>query len=142
MNTSRNALRCAFLATAFVLSIFNVTVRAASADDEVGQSAGYVVVPSGTTATEVQDAIVIALGGRGWGIKSNTSDRVVGYLKQRSNEAQLTLVYSTSKIDIFCLGWDINKNTGERKKPEIPRGWIKNIQADITRILSLTVTNK
>jgi len=142
MNIDRNSLRCAFLATTFVVSLFAMTVRAAAADDDAGQSAGYVVVPSGTTVTEVQDAIVMALSGRGWGIKSNAGDRVVGYLKHRSNEAQLTLVYSTSKIDIFCLGWEINKNTGARGKPEIPKGWIKNLQSDITKTLSRTVTNK
>ena len=142
MNIYRNSLRCAFMATAFFLSLFAVTVRAAAADDDIGQSAGYVVVPSGTSATEVQDAIVMALGGRGWGVKSNAGDRVVAYLKHRSNEAQLTLVYSTSKIDIFCLGWEINKNTGARGKPEIPKGWIKNLQSDITKTLSRTVTNK
>ena len=84
----------------------------------------------------------MSLGERGWGIKSNTGDRVVGYLKHRSNEAQLTLVYSTSKIEIFCVGWEINKNTGARVKPEIPKGWIKNIQADITKVLARTATSK
>lgn len=142
MNIYRNSLHCAFLTTALVLSLFTATGRAAAAEDDVGQSAGYVVVPTGITTTEVQDAIVMALGGRGWGIKSNNDDRVVAYLKHRGNEAQLTLVYSTSKIDIFCLGWEINKHTGARGKPEIPRGWIKNIQSDITKILARTVTNK
>ena len=64
-------------------------------------------------------------------MQSETDDRVVGYLKHRSNEAKVTLVYSTAKVEIHCVGWKINKKTGERKNPELPKGWLENIQADL-----------
>jgi hypothetical protein len=59
----------------------------------------------------------------------------VAYLKHRSNEATLTLVYSATKVDLFCVGWKIDKNTGAHLKPEQPAGWLKYIREDLGRLL-------
>ncbi|HVS51597.1 MAG TPA: hypothetical protein VHD62_04520 [Opitutaceae bacterium] len=111
-------------------------------DNELGESVGTVALPANVTPTEVKDAIVKAFTGREWGIKSQGSARVVGYLKHRSNEAQLTLVFDAQKVELFCLGWQIDKKTGAREKPELPKGWIGNIKSDLTKILNRITTTK
>lgn len=142
MNTALRLIRPAVLAVVFSL-LFSLVASTAIADEsELGEAVGTVAVPSGLSADEVKDAIVSALAGRQWGIKSKSDGRVVGYLKHRSNEATVTLVYDTSSIELYCVGWAINKRTGERKKPEQPRGWLKNIQADVTKILNRAITDK
>lgn len=84
----------------------------------------------------------MALSAREWGIKAKTDDRVVGYLKHRSSEATVTLIYNESKIDLFCVGWQIDKKTGVRGKPEQPKGWLNYIKGDITKIFNRTVSKK
>ena len=130
-------------AIAFLLGIFiSSAVSSIAADDNIGQAVGSVVIPAGISASQVKDTIIRAFTGREWGIKSEAEDRVVGYLKHRSNEAQLTLIFDHQKIDLFCLGWQINKKTGEREKPELPTGWINNIKSDITKLFNRAVTTK
>ena len=109
---------------------------------DMGQSAGSVPVPAGLSQTEVQDAIVMVLSARQWGVKEKTTERVVGYLKHRSNEATVTLIYDTSKIDIYCVGWKIDKKTGNREKPEQPAGWLKNIKGDLVKTFNRLATVK
>lgn len=142
MNIKNYLTRRSLVAVAFALLLSQFPAAGALADNDLGQSAGAVVVPSGVTASEVQDAIVMALSGRQWGIKAKTDERVVGYLKHRSNEATVTLIYNNSKIDLYCVGWQIDKKTGAREKPEQPKGWLKNLQVDITKNLNRTITNK
>jgi len=132
MPTLTHLFRRTVLVAAFALCF----LRAAAADgSDLGQSAGSILVPAGASKSEVKNAITSALVARGWTVQSSTDDRVVGYLKHRSNEATLTLVYDESKIDLFCVGWQINKNTGAHEKPEQPTGWLKYLRADIPKIL-------
>jgi hypothetical protein len=125
-------LRCAFWAAA--LTFFVPAVFAAAS--EVGEAAGSVPVPAGISHATVQDAIVKALLGRQWEVQSKGDDRVVGYLKHRSNEATLTFICSETKVDLFCVGWQINKKTGAREKPEQPKGWLNYIRTDLSKILN------
>jgi len=90
----------------------------------------------------VQKAIVTALIGRKWDVKAKTGDRVVGYLKHRSNEATLTLVYDATKVELYCVGWQIDKKTGAREKPEQPERWLRNIQNDLPRFFSRMLATK
>ena len=109
----------------------------AAAAGELGEAVGSISVPGKRSEAEVQDVLVRALIGRQWEVVSKGPDRVVGYLKHRGNEATLTFVYSTSKIDMFCVGWKIDK-AGVRQKPEQPKGWLNYIKGDISKILSRT----
>lgn len=119
-----------------------VPVGSALAASEFGEAAGSVSVPAGVSKEAVQDAIVKALLGRQWDVKSKESDKVVGYLKHRSNEATVTLVYSETKVDLFCVGFQINKKTGVREKPEQPKGWLNYIRSDLGKILNRPAGNK
>lgn len=124
------------LSAVFLLWIAPAVVHAAAAG-ELGEPAGSISVPGTRSEAEIQDVVVRALVGRQWEVVSKGPDRVVGYLKHRGNEATLTIVYSTAKIDLFCVGWKIDK-AGVRQKPEQPKGWLNYIKADISKILSRT----
>jgi hypothetical protein len=135
-------LRGSLVASVLALGLLAVSsVRAAEAEDK-GEHFVDVPVPEGLSASDVKEAIVATLLGRQWGVKSKSDSEVVGYLKHRSNEATVTMVYDNSKVGIYSVGFAINKKTGERKKPEQPLGWLKNLQQDLVRHLNTTITQK
>lgn len=119
-----------FAALAAALSLGSVT---RAAQDDRGTFFASVPVPSAVSKSELPDILVAVLQGREWGVKSKADGAVVGYLKHRSNEATVTLAYDGTKVDIYCVGYQIDKKTGERVKPEQPKGWLKNIQSDLTK---------
>jgi hypothetical protein len=133
-------------AIGLLIAIFSAFVLAAApqaqaAEEELGTAAWTLPVPSGVSQKEVREAIVAALLGRQWAVQSQTDDKVVGYLKHRGNEAQVTFIYTANKVDVFCLGWQINK-AGQRQKPEQPKGWLNNLKADLTKGLNKLATTK
>ena len=131
------------LALVFAFFAFSSAFAAeAPGGDDLGQSVGTIPIPPNLSKAEVKDTIIKAFTHREWGIKSEGDDRVVGYLKHRSNEAQLTLVFDQQKIDMFCLGWQIDKKTGVREKLEMPKSWINNIKSDVTKGFNQIVGTK
>lgn len=144
MKSSSFFMRASLLLAALVLPLALVTPAQAGFEDikETGDLIATVPVPAGFTAAEVQEAIVATLLGRQWGVKSKEDGRVIGYLKHRSNEAKVTLVYDASKVELYCIGWEIDKKTGIREKPEQPKGWLKNIQGDLTKNFNRITTQK
>jgi hypothetical protein len=119
-----------------------VAVGSAAETSELGQHAGNVPVPAGLTRAQLQIAAEQALLGRQWEVKSKSDDRVVGFLKHRGIEATLTLVLTDGQVEIYCVGWQVNKKSGAREKPEQPTGWIKYIKGDLTKILTRTTGTK
>lgn len=139
MKTLSFPLRCALWVAA--LALF-APVLGTAATTELGEAAGSLPVPAGISRATVQDAIVRALLGRQWEVQSKSDERVVGYLKHRSNEATLTFIYSEAKVDLFCVGYQINKKTGVREKPEQPKGWLNFIRTDLGKILGRSAATK
>lgn len=144
MKTFRSLLRASLLLAALVLPLALATTAKAGFEDikETGELIATIQVPAGFTKAEVQEAIASTLLGRQWGVKSKEDGSVVGYLKHRSNEAKVTLIYDTTKVELFCIGWQIDKKTGVREKPEQPKGWLKNIQNDLTKHFNRITTQK
>jgi hypothetical protein len=128
------------VAAPFASFTFAAAPAAVAADSELGEAAGSVPIPAGITRAQAVEAAVAALNRREWGVKSQSSDRVVGYLKHRSNEATVTFVISDTKLDLFCVGYQIDKKTGVREKPEQPKSWLNNLRGDITKIFNTKVT--
>lgn len=118
------------------LFTFAATTNVRAADDERGPSVGIVVVPDGLAAKDVKAAVVNAFTNRGWAIRDSSNDEVVGYIRKRSNEARVTVIFDSKQAEFFCAGYVINKTTGERVRPEIPDGWIRNLKADTTKGLN------
>lgn len=116
----------------FWLGAFALASRAA--DEGLGVPVGTITVPEGFKASEVKAVLVTSLVAREWSVKEQTGDRVVGYLNHRGNEATITLVYDAKQIVMHCVGWKTDRN-GQRVKPEMPDGWIKNLQKDIPKRL-------
>lgn len=131
-------LTAAFLGCVAIAFIAN----AARADEDIGELYGTIPVVSGLTAKDVQNAIILSLGDRGWNIQSRSDERVVGYLKHRANEATVTLDYNENEIVIHCVGYEINKKTGERKRPEQPKGWLGFLRKSINQRLSEILVSK
>lgn len=137
-------IRGSVLLAVLLLPLALTTTAKAGVEDITGTGdlIATIPVPTGFSSEEVQEAIVATLLGRLWGVKSKDDGRVVAYLKHRSNEAKVTLVYDASKVELYCVGWQIDKKTGVREKPEQPKGWLKNIQADLTKHFNRITTQK
>lgn len=142
MKTTLPLFRLILLVAALLAPTKFVSLACADDTEERGELFATMSVPADFTMANVQEAIVNTLIGRQWGVKSKDEGLVVGYLKHRSNEAKVTLVYDTTKVEIYCVGWQINKKTGAREKPEQPKGWLKNIQNDLTKNFNRITTLK
>lgn len=127
---------------AFVLGLAFASRVCADDTDARGEHFATIVVPSGLAAGDVQDAIVATLLGREWGVRSKADGQVVGYLRHRGNEATVTMTYDTSKVDIYCVGYEIDKSTGAREKPDQPKNWLKYLQNDLMKNLNKAITHK
>lgn len=132
-------LRCAFVATALV---FSSALLSAADPSELGEAAGTLSVPAGFSASDVQAVIVRAFTQRKWTIQSQSDDRVVGHIRHDSNEATVTMVFTPSKIDLYCVGWQIDKKTGTHEKPEQPKRWLNYLKSDIPRFFGEKAVKK
>lgn len=135
-------LRGTLVVSALALGMLTVATARAADAEERGVHFADVAVPEGLAAGEVKDAIVGVLIGRQWRVKSKSDSEVVGYLKHRSNEATVTMTYDTTKVSIYCVGYEINKKTGERKKPEQPAGWLKFLHQDLLKTMNTAISLK
>lgn len=136
MNLFTQLLRRTVAVLAIVFTVGAASVATAAEEAELGSHVGTIGVPEGLSKAEIKEAIVLTFAGRQWSIKERDDERVVGYLKHRSNEATVTVVYSAEKVDFYCVGYAINKNTGERRRPEIPEGWLKFLKGDLNKKLT------
>lgn len=133
--TSSRSFLCA------VVLFFGLSLPALAQDDEdLGERFDIVPIPEGLTKEDVRDVIARSFIDRGWTVKERSDTRVVGYLKQRGNEAEATFLYGPEQVEMYCKGWAINRR-GERVKPEQPRGWLGNLKKDITKGLNLKSMN-
>jgi hypothetical protein len=125
---------------AVLATVFAVLASPALAEEK-GQPVGTLIVPDGLSTDEIKEAIALSFAGRGWTVKERTSSKVVGHINQRGNEAFLYVAYTKKEINLRCEGWEVSK-TGERKKPEIPKGWVDNIKKDITKRMNMKAATK
>ena len=119
-----------------VLSALAVGVIGRARADEKPVDVGTLDVPAGMTISQVKDSVVACVLGREWSVKEQSDGKVVGYLKHRSNEAEITFLFDEKQIKMSCWGYKIEKSTGKREDPELPKGWINNLKKDITRRLN------
>lgn len=108
---------------------------------EKGESVGTLIVPDGLNTDEIKEAIALSFAGRGWTVKEKTNSKVVGHINQRGNEAFLYVSFNKKEVTLRCEGWEVSK-TGERKKPEIPKGWVDNIKKDVTKRMNMKAATK
>ncbi|MBL9202372.1 MAG: hypothetical protein JNL39_17815 [Opitutaceae bacterium] len=125
---------------ALVAMVFAALASPAFANEK-GESVGTLIVPDGLSTDEIKEAIALSFAGRGWTIKERTNSKVVGHINQRGNEAFLYCSFNKKEIQLRCEGWEVSK-TGERKKPEIPKGWVDNIKKDVTKRMNMKAATK
>ena len=111
------------------------TPMLAQDEDEYGPLFDSIPIPDGLNKEDLRTAIAPALIARGWTVKEQSDRRVIGYLKHRGNEATVTFILDGEQIQIFCVGWALNRQ-GQRAKPETPRGWLGNLRKDIAKSLN------
>ncbi|HEU5079161.1 MAG TPA: hypothetical protein VFT72_08100 [Opitutaceae bacterium] len=116
-----------FLSLTWLLAI-GAELRAADAPD-YGTAAGSIVVPAGITAKDVEKCILEAAIGRGWTIQTHETGKVVIALDQDKWSSRLTLLYTTTDVNIF------SKST-RSGKPRLPETWINFLKRDITAKLA------
>jgi len=88
------------------------------------------MLPEGLKSSEVQKYIVESAIGRGWNIVSRDGEKVVIRLDQEKWSSTLTLVYTTTDVQIFS-------NSTRSGKPKLPANWIRFLKEDITKKANL-----
>lgn len=133
-------------ATVLAVSLLGVSTIPAFAQDQfapegenLGASVGAIPVPAGLSKDDVRNAVAAAFVARGWTVQGQTDQSVVGHIKRHRYEAILTVVISPQQLDLFCLGYIVNR-AGERIRPEVPIRWVNNIKQDFTKTLTLRAT--
>ena len=86
---------------------------------------------------EVVKTVAYSLVARSWTLQEQSEDTVIGHLVHRGYDATVTFVIRTDSVDMHCEGWRVKKKTGARIKPAQPTGWLKNLEKDIGKRLSL-----
>ncbi|QBK04483.1 hypothetical protein DW355_06510 [Hylemonella gracilis] len=107
-----------------------------------GELAFSINVPSDQlTVQDVHKVVVMASMGRDWNIKEDSEGRVVIYLNHRGSEATVTYLISDKQIQAYCVGYrTYNLGTiNENRTPSQPKGWLGNLNRDITKGLQQAV---
>ncbi len=136
----KQVLRSTLIVASCLIGLVSLASKA-SAAEEVSQHVATITVPSGLSVSDVRDSLYAVLLGRDWMVKEKTDDKVVGYLKHRHNEAQVTFSFDDKKIDMSCWGYKIT-SSGEREKVELPRGWLKNLRSDLNKRFNKVYSEK
>lgn len=109
---------------------------ALAGENPAGQHAFTITPPTGNfTLEDLNTVVKNAAMKHGWEVKEDTPDRVVIYLNQRRNEATVTFLLTTDRIEAYCEGYE--SRNGVRGKPEQPRGWLRRLHSDIAQLLGM-----
>jgi len=106
-----------------------------------GTEVGTLDIPAGLSTEEVREVLVISVFARDYTLQDKGERHVVGYLNHRGHEATLSFVIRPNVITIYCEGYAVNSR-GERRRPEVPHGWINNLRNDITKRMALKLVTK
>lgn len=95
-----------------------------------------VSVPAGADIGDVEEVILDALRGRGWGIAERTSGHIVADLNVRAHFARIDIRYDTDSIvleyvDSRNLEYEVED--GEERIHGNFNGWLTNLVNDIER---------
>ena len=139
--TVKNLIRILALVSGSVLCFAFLALEASAAEPEVSTHVATIKVPSGLSTSDVTSAVYGALLGREWLVKEKSDGKVVGYLKHRRNEAEVTFTFDNKSIDMSCWGYKISRS-GEREEKELPKGWLKFLEKDLHKRLNQLSSQK
>lgn len=109
-----------------------------------GELAFSIDIPSQLTVQEAQKTVILASLGRNWIVKEDSDGRVVIYLDHRGSEATVTYLISDKVIQAYCVGYRTYSTLAGgvqtvSKVSSQPKGWLGNLNRDITKGLQQAV---
>lgn len=127
------ALLAAFLCAP--LQAAGQTVVGAEEVRKYNESPLTVPVPPNVSAGDVEEVIVSTLRNRKWTVTERSPQQVVGTLVHRGFEAKVILKVEGNLVKILNDSYYNSPVTGQLE-PAIPKGWLRNLQKDLTTFLS------
>jgi nitrite reductase/ring-hydroxylating ferredoxin subunit len=114
MTKTLRSLLLALLALGLIsATTFTSVARAETSETPGGTtSADTWVVPANLSEAQIRKALVNALVGRNWIVKSDQPGQLVGYQSNPKREATVTFTYSASAIEVAWHAALFNKKTG------------------------------
>jgi hypothetical protein len=94
-----------------------------------------VAIPSGLSEERVESIMKRTLIARGWRVTQTSPQQTDGTLNHQSFKAKVSLVVDHGMIRILNDSQYISGDTGDRQ-PGVPKGWLDNLQKDLTRRLA------
>jgi hypothetical protein len=114
---------------AAIATVPMATVHAA-ADEDLGAFYKSIVTPEMLSPDDVEEVVALSLVRRGWEVVRKGESSVTGYINHRGREATATFAVGSGIIEIYCNGYVVRKD-GTRVKPDVPVGWLVNLEKDI-----------
>ncbi len=115
-----------------VMALALANAPAARAEEATpGVQVATIVIPEGLPDATVRDAIVRTAARRLWIVMSQKEGEVVLKLIHRSVEANLTLRYAGTEIQVYSDTYALNKNGERVSAAPLNKGWLQNIRTGI-----------
>ena len=110
------------------------TVVGSQAVEKYNQDPLTVPIPAGLSGEQIESAMKQTLVARGWTLGATSPQQTDGTLNHRSFKANVSLVANDGIIRILSHSQYISE--GEAPQPGVPKGWLVNLQKDLTKRLA------
>ena len=117
------------------------TVVGSSTVEQYNQNPMTVTIPSNLSPQEVEQTMVLTLKGRQWTVLQQSPQAVVGQLNHRQFQAKTTLKVDGDVIRILSDSY-YKGDESTKLEPGVPKGWLKNLQADLRTRLTRQAAQK
>jgi hypothetical protein len=111
------------------------TVVGSNAVARYNQNPLTVPIPAGLSEAQIESAMKETLVTRGWELGATSPQQTDGTLHHRSFKATVSLVANNGSIRILSYSQYVPE--GEAPQPGVPKGWLVNLQKDLTRRLAV-----
>lgn len=92
-------------------------------------------IPSNLKPQDLEEVMALAFIGRGWSVVERSPQTVVGTLNHRGFKAKATLKVDGNVIKILNDS-QYQSNDSAPLEPAVPLGWLKNLQADVSKFMT------
>ncbi len=117
------------------------TVVGSGAVEKYNQNPLTVTIPANLSPQVVEHLMVLTLKNRKWTVVQQSPQEVVGQLNHRRFQAKTILKVDSNIIQILN---DSSYKAADSAEPEpgIPKGWLKNLQKDLSKRLTQQAVKK
>jgi hypothetical protein len=109
------------------------TVVGSKAVERYNQDPLTVPIPPGLSEEQIEFAMKQTLVTRGWQLGATSPQQTDGILNHRSFKANVSLVANDGIIRILSYSQYVPED--EEPQPGVPKGWLVNLQKDLTKRL-------